>query len=285
MSKTLAEAFAIAARKHFYKPKFVASNYARDVRYLWENNISPRLGNKSLDALTPQVIHKFMESMESTPYTANRAKAVLSKTLKLAMLEGLMALGPNPCNVVPNFPEEKRNRYATHQEIAKIHALLAENYEANKRAVTFLYVLLYTGARPSSIERGKLRDVTPSEGAGGVLVRQGKTGQEKIVIPPQAMGLIQALPPSLDGTLIGCKMPVRLWAKIRKEAGCPDLRARDLRRTFATVGMSAGLKMDQISEILGHRSTQTTKIYAKLNIDSQIESARAIADAIEKVGA
>jgi integrase len=80
-------------------------------------------------------------------------------------------------------------------------------------------------------------------------------------------------------------MPVRLWAKIRKEAGCPDLRARDLRRTFATVGMSAGLKMDQISEILGHRSTQTTKIYAKLNIDSQIESARAIADAIEKVGA
>jgi integrase len=284
MSKTLAEAFAIAARKHFYKPKFVASNYARDVRYLWENNISPRLGSKSLDALTPQVIHKFMESMEATPYTANRAKAVLSKTLKLAMLEGLYPLGPNPCNVVPNFPEEKRNRYATHQEIAKIHELLAQNYEADKRAVTFLYVLLYTGARPSSIERALAAEFRVEDGV-GIITRQGKTGVEKVVVPRQAAALIEGLPPSRDGRLIGCKMPVRLWAKIRKEAGCPDLRARDLRRTFATVGMSAGLKMDQISEILGHRSTQTTKIYAKLNIDSQIESARAIADAIEKVGA
>ena len=99
------------------------------------------------------------------------------------------------------------------------------------------------------------------------------------------MALIQALPPSLDGTLIGCKMPVRLWAKIRKEAGFPDLRMRDLRRTFATVGMSAGFKMDQLAEILGQRSTQTTKIYAKLNIDSQIETACAIANIIEKVGA
>lgn len=281
---TLTEAFQVAARKHFYKPKFVASNYARDVRYLWENNIEPKLGSKKLSDLTPQVIHKFMQSMEATPYTANRAKAALSKTLKLAMLEGFMPLGTNPCNVVPNFPEEKRNRYASHKEIARIHELLTENYETQRRAVTFLYVLLYTGARPSSIERATASEFKVEDGV-GVITRQGKTGFEKIVVPPQAVAWIEGLTPSPDGTLLGCKMPVRLWAKIRKEAGCPDLRARDLRRTFATFGMSAGLKMDQISEILGHRSTQTTKIYAKLNIDSQIESARAIADAIEKVGA
>lgn len=279
---TLSEAFAIASRKHFYKPKFVASNYARDVRYLWENNIEPALGSKTLAALTPQVIHKFMESMEATPYTANRAKAVLSKTLKIAMLSGLMPLGPNPCNVVPNFPEEKRNRYASVEELSKILALLAQNYETHKRAVTFLYVLLYTGARPSSIERALASEFRVET---SVITRQGKTGVEKVVVPPQAAALIAALPPSSDGTLIGCKMPVRLWAKIRKEAGCPDLRARDFRRTFASIGMSAGFKMDQISEILGHRSTQTTKIYAKLNIDSQIATAREIANIIEKVGA
>lgn len=282
---TLSEAFAIASRKHFYKPRFQASNYARDVRYLWENNIEPALGARKLEALTPQVIHKFMESLEATPYTANRAKAVLSKTLKIAMLSGLMPLGPNPCNVVPNFPEEKRNRYASIQELAKIHELLAQNYEAHKRAVTFLYVLLYTGARPSSIERALTSEFRVEENDIGIITRQGKTGVEKVVVPPQAAALIAALPPSPDGKLIGCKMPVRLWARIRKEAGCPDLRARDFRRTFASIGMSAGFKMDQLAELLGHRSTQTTKIYAKLNIDSQISAAREIANIIEKVGA
>jgi site-specific recombinase XerD len=37
-----------------------------------------------------------------------------------------------------------------------------------------------------------------------------------------------------------------------------------MRRTFATVALSNGVPIGQVGELLGHASTQTTKIYAKL---------------------
>jgi integrase len=74
-----------------------------------------------------------------------------------------------------------------------------------------------------------------------------------------------------------------LWEKVSAEAGCPDLWARDLRRTFATVGMSSGIKMDTISELLNHKSVQTTKLYAKLNDDARVEASSAISNKISEI--
>ena len=51
---------------------------------------------------------------------------------------------------------------------------------------------------------------------------------------------------------------------MRAEAKCPDLRLHDLRRTFASVALSAGYTLAQVGELLGHASPQTTAGYAYL---------------------
>jgi integrase len=108
---------------------------------------------------------------------------------------------------------------------------------------------------------------------------QGKTADEVVWLPPQAMAVIRRLPKA--ATLTGIKMPHKFWYKVRKEAGCEHIRLRDLRRTFATVGMSHGQAMAVISEVLNHKTTQTTKVYAKLTDDKKRNVAGAIATSME----
>jgi integrase len=80
--------------------------------------------------------------------------------------------------------------------------------------------------------------------------------------------------PRTAGTITGIGPPYKLWYKVRKEAGCPDLRFHDLRHSFASAALAQGLTLEQIGELLGHASTQTTKRYAHL-IESTAHAAAA----------
>lgn len=280
-AKTVNEIFELALSTHYASEKFERSGYKGQVISLYKMAIDKQLGHRIFNTLTPPVIHKWHLSLKETPYQANRAKSLLSKLFSIAALYGLVDMGQNPCSVVPSFPEQSRRRYASAQEIKKIKELLDDALYATPQAAVFIYLLLYTGARPSSIERAKRSELTVDQNTGtGTLIRVGKTGIETIVIPPQGMKLLNQLPIPRDGSLVGCKMPTHLWEKIRKALNAPDLWMRDLRRTFATLGMGAGISIDQIAEILGHKTTQTTKIYAKLSHEIQAINALKIAELI-----
>lgn len=54
----------------------------------------------------------------------------------------------------------------------------------------------------------------------------------------------------------------------------------DLRHSFASAALSAGLTLAQIGELLGHKSTQTTKRYAHLVEEAATAAATATADKI-----
>jgi len=228
--------------------------------------------------------------MHKHPVTANRSLEVLSKMMSFAEEFGLKALGTNPCKLT-KFKAKKRNRYATVDEIRSIAAILDREAEANPSAVAFIYLLMFTGSRPRAIERAtwsQLKHTTINGQKYGMLTFQGKTSEETgevetVVLPPQAMMAIDKLPKVRGGTITGINMPRRLWRKIQEEVGCQDLWMRDLRRTFATIGMSDGIGASTIGEVLNHRSTQTTKIYAKLMQNSKMEAASQIANQMAKL--
>jgi integrase len=52
--------------------------------------------------------------------------------------------------------------------------------------------------------------------------------------------------------------------------GKPDLQPHDLRRTYAQLGLEAGIPIEQISKLLGHANIRTTQRY--LNIDLDLET-------------
>ncbi len=49
--------------------------------------------------------------------------------------------------------------------------------------------------------------------------------------------------------------------------GLPDLDPHDLRRTYAQLGLAAGVPLTQISRLLGHSSIKTTQAYLNLELD------------------
>ena len=57
------------------------------------------------------------------------------------------------------------------------------------------------------------------------------------------------------------------WRRIRALAGLDDVRIHDLRHSFASFAVGAGLSLPIIGGLLGHKSVQTTARYAHLAHD------------------
>jgi integrase len=198
--------------------------------------------------------------------------------LNLAERWGMRPIGSNPCKRVQRTTERSRRRHITAEEVPRIAAALEAHKETAPAGVAFLWLLLFSGARLGEIAAARWDQVE-----GSVLrLPDSKTGPRSIHIPPVAMEILAKLPRN-SATLTGIKSPAHLWERIRKEANCEDLRIHDLRRSFASAGLSAGLSLSAIGELLGHKSAQTTKTYAHLMTDAGTAAATIAADAIAKL--
>jgi integrase len=76
--------------------------------------------------------------------------------------------------------------------------------------------------------------------------------------------------PGRTGHLTDIKKP---WQEFRKRAGLENFRIHDLRHTHASYQSIAGVSLQQIGKSLGHRSLQSTQIYAELH-DEAVRGAR-----------
>lgn len=298
---TMSDLFEAAWTGHWNKPRFINSGWAKDVKRFWEKDLKPAFCHAKASTLGTHEIRKWHRQYENDgPYSGNRALEVLSKIFSYGEEEGLTLVEgpdkirrpiPNPCKYVKPHAEQKRGRFASEDEIRKIVAILERETPRCPENVAFLYSLLLSGSRPKAIADATYDDLTLFEVDGytwGKLVLKGKTTEktgddDAILLPPKAMAVILALPRRIDRKLIGRKMPQKLWTKIKKEVGCTDLWARDMRRTFATVGLSSGVELSRIGELLNHKGTQTTKIYAKLMDESRVQAVSAIANRMKEI--
>ncbi len=285
---TIDELFQECLKEHWDCSRFRLSGHFKEVQAKYENHIKKVFGQKDYLTIRRSDIRDWHRSLSATPVTSNRCLEIISKIYKFSIEKEWNEGGYNPCIGIKHYTERKRRRYASEAEIQKIGQILEGLLSAQPVEITFLYTLLYTGARPRSIERSRWDELQEIEGGHGLLVFDGKSTEatgdpESVIIPVSIMKLIYGLPRRKDGLIFGIPLPGYLWRKIRKEAGCPDLWARDFRRTFATVGMSGGVKIDTIGELLNHHSTQTTKRYAKLNNSARLEAVNAISDKLNSI--
>lgn len=289
---TLTQLFQKAWSEHWCKDRFKSSGWANEVRRLWEKNVEPTFGGERLSEVKVSAIRRWHKGFaDAAPYTGNRALDVFSKIFSFAQEEELFPMGANPCSLVKAHPEKKRKRFASEEEVRRIAPIMAREAEDYPYGITFLYLLIFSGARPSAIENARQENLVRFEYEGqtyGALTLRGKmsaeTGDEEtVILPPQAMQVIDKLVPPKDGTITGIGMPRHLWDRIRTEAQCEDLWARDWRRAFASYGLSSGISMDTLAEVLSHRSTQTTKVYARLLQEDKMKASATIAQVISKL--
>ena len=286
---TVGELYDLCFKAHWDCDRYHLSGRAREVGNLYRSRIEPQFKNCKLSEITTARVRDWHARAYETPTQTNRALEVLCKMYQYAEDQEIRLQHSNPCALVKGHPEKKRKRFASEEEIQRIAPLLEKYTPIHPHGVAFLYLLMFTGSRPRAIERATWDQLTEFEVKGekfGLLTfsgkSSGKTGEdEKLILPPQAMKALNRLP-RIDGyTITGIKMPRRLWNKIRAEANCPDLWARDWRRTFATVGLSGGVDIGVIGELLNHHTSETTKVYAKLMDTQAMAATTLIANRLE----
>ncbi|HKI01168.1 MAG TPA: site-specific integrase [Thermoanaerobaculia bacterium] len=266
-------------------PKKKASSTSADARAL-RLYVFPFLGRRKVAEVGVKDIAELHNAMLDKPIQANRTLALLSKMFSLAERWGLRSPGLNPCHGIDRFPENRRERFLSGAEIARLGAVLVEEELHEPFVVLAIRLLLLTGARRDEVLTLRWSDVDFERSA--LRLPDSKTGAKVIPLGPAALSLL-ALAPRLEenpyvipgrrvgGRLVGIHRP---WVRIRDRAGLENVRLHDLRHSFASIGAAAGLGLPILGAILGHRSHATTARYAHLDDDPRRVGAARISDEI-----
>jgi integrase len=241
-------------------------------RSLINKHILPRFERRKVVEIThADVEHLHAEIGITAPIAANRAVALLSKAMSLAIKWGMRA--DNPCKGIERNAEEKRERYLTPTEMGRLcDALNRRQGGLEAAAIAFL---MLTGARRNEVLTAQWRDFDPGA---GIWVKPASTTKTKkihrIPISAAARSILVELAgqfapeePPPDAYVFGPELIDRMrrnWEAVRSEAKLPGLRLHDLRHAYASVLASGGLSLPIIGALLGHSTPVTTARYAHL---------------------
>ncbi len=252
------------------------SSYKRD-KSLIDRFIVPALGWKKVDEVTRGEVAKLHHDIgQATPIQANRALACLSKMMTMAIRWGWKADETNPCRLIERYKENKRERFLSGDELARLGAALAEVEREGSElpsVVTAVRLLLFTGCRRDEILSLKWEHVDFQMGC--LRLPDSKTGSRMVTLATPASEVLASTERLLGnpyvcpgmragGHLVGITRP---WERICERAGLVGLRLHDLRHSFASVGAAAGLGLPIIGKLLGHTQAATTQRYAHLHQD------------------
>jgi len=262
---------------------------AREDSRLIETIVKPALGGRKAHEITRPDITKLHHDLRQTPYQANRVLALLRKMFNLAEKWGLRPDGTNPCRHVEKYREQKRRRFLSPEELARLGAALqAAGEKEPPQALAAIRLLLLTGARLGEILTCKWSYVDLEQSA--LVLPDSKTGFKSIPLSAPAREVIECLP-TIEGNpyiihghregghFVGLQA---VWERIRAAAGIPDARLHDLRHSYASVGAAASLGLPVIGALLGHREASTTQRYAHLAADPLKAAADLIAGKIDE---
>lgn len=236
----------------------------------------PTFGRMMLADISRAHVAKAHAAWRQHPRAANHALSVLSKIMSWCEDQGLRPANSNPCRRIDRYPENRRERFLTREELGRLGVAL-DRAEADGLAdfyvVAALRLLILTGARLSEILTLKWSYIDRERQM--IFLPDSKTGQKPIALNDAALAVLDALP-RLAGNpyviagqregrhLVNLQKP---WRAIRKLAGLDEVRIHDLRHTFASVAVASGGSLPVIGRQLGHSQPQTTQRYAHLADD------------------
>ncbi|MEE9296954.1 MAG: site-specific integrase, partial [Phycisphaerae bacterium] len=221
---------------------------------------------------------------------ANRMVALLSKSFNLAELWNLRPDGTNPCLHIEKYPEKKRERYLTPDELKRLGKALAEVEREQwsvPSIIPLVRLLVLTGCRLREIMLARWEWVDFE--AGTLTLPDSKTGAKIILLTPPALAVLNAIERREDNPYIiaGRKpgkhlvTPTTAWGHIRKRASLPDLRMHDLRHTFGAAGAGSGLSLPIIGALLHHKDSSSTARYSHVDQDPLRRAAETTAAALD----
>ncbi len=179
---------------------------------------------------------------------------------------------------VPNFPKVKaskpRNRWLTVEEEARLVMAAAPHL---KHLIRFA---VDTGGRRSELLGLDWRDVDVARKR--VTFRDTKNGEDRTLrLCKRAEATLKALGPKESGLVFTYRgEPIKCIKKgfgsACERAGIEDFRFHDLRHTFASRLVQAGVPLYEVMNLTGHKSLEMVQRYAHLAPDFQDRAIRAL---------
>lgn len=242
-----------------------------DYQSLFRHLIAPRMGKLAIAEVGFKEVAAAHAAWSRTPRQANHALAFLSKFLNWCEDSGYRAHDKNPCSKIRRYKENKRDRYLTPDELARLGEVLADaarDNTINRYMIAAFRLLLLTGARRMEILTLKWSYIDLERRR--IHLPDSKTGQKTLILRDAAIEVLRGIgrtgsnPYVLPGAIDGSHLQTlhRAWWTIRKAAGLDDVRVHDLRHSFAAFAVDVGGSLPVIGRLLGHLAPQTTARYA-----------------------
>lgn len=214
------------------------------------------------EAITAQDIERRFEQQEWSPATANRYRALLSLTYRLAIRNGKVK--ENPARLVPHRLEDN----------ARIRFLSADEETALRKAIEAkcpehvpeFVLALSTGLRLSEQYGLAWTDVSLPHRV--ITIQRSKNGSTRhIPLNKAALSALEHLRGQTQTTGFVCggaPGPRRWFEPAVAEAKIPSFSWHCLRHTFASRLVMAGVDIRTVQELLGHKTIGMTVRYAHL---------------------
>jgi len=282
---------------------------AKRYRHLLRHWVAPELGSTKADSLSRTAIAKLHARMRRHAVSANRMLGAVSSMYGFAQRRGLVPEGFNPASRIEKYSEQRRERFLTTKELARIGDALreaetkgipwevdetqpnAKHIPKKDRRTVFgllptaaLRLLLFSGCRLREILDLKWEFVDIERGI--LLLPDSKTGRRTVMLNAPALAVLASLP-KIGPYVVPADDPKRprhdlkrVWSAVSRRAGLSGVRLHDLRHTYASFGAGGGLGLPIIGKLLGHSQPATTARYAHLDNDPLRRASETIAGQI-----
>lgn len=231
------------------------------------------IGHLVLAEVTPDVIadcRAVLVSRGLSPATVNRYLSAISHCFAWAVRERRWCV-VNPVREVYRLPEPTgRDRHLSEAELKRL--LMMCKVSVNRLLYTVVVVALSTGARKDEARRLKWRNVDLERGLFYVLSKNGE--RQKKALCGEALELMRSLYAERDPAVEFCfpsetdeRRPMdfrRAWETAVRRARLHDFHYHDLRHSAASFLAAQGATLQEIGEILGHKSLRSTMRYTHL---------------------
>jgi integrase len=190
----------------------------------------------------------------------------------------------NPASRVKQYKENKRETYLSPSQVERLWGVL-DDFK-HQHMADLIRLLLLTGCRKGELLNLEWDHVDLERGV--LNLPDSKTGSKQVVLSPDAMAIFKRLGRDnreghvwqrVNGSLAGNALTWH-WERIRAQAGLDHVRPHDLRHSFASLAISAGVPLATIGGLLGHKDLKSTQRYAHIDDPALRAGAAAVGAAV-----
>lgn len=281
--KTFGEVLA----EHLECQEGMLSDYTLHNDKLKAKILEPLLGHELIDQIDAHLLVRILARIKSERFvsggTVNRYRALLSAVFKFGLAAKYIDVNPLNSLTVKTYPEPKgRVRYLTADEEGVLRQILRQlRCRRDVYRELEFDLALFTGLRKSE-QYTALWSKVDLDNKRMTVVGKSRGGIQERTIPLNAVAVdtLEKLYRVSNGS--SYVIPVRKmdWGRKDREskkdvrnwfdnavlaAGIENFRWHDLRHTFASRAVMAGVPLKTVQEWMGHTSIRTTMIYAHLS--------------------